>query len=1160
MSAPFIHLHLHSEYSLVNGTITITDLVEQSLQHQSPAVALTDMGNMYGAVKFFNKCKAQGIKPILGAEVFLDNPEKVNQPFVLVLLVQNSEGYKNLSKLLSKGFREGQEHGRPEVKKEWLATHCAGLICLSGGLRGEIGAAILTGRENRVNQLVDEYEALFPGRFYIEVQRIGKSYEEEYLQVVTSVAAQKAIPLVATNDTHFMRAEDYDAHEVRVCINEGRVLSDPRRVKHHTREQYLKTGQQMVELFADLPSAIANTVEIAKRCNFELVMGQYFLPDFPIPPNYTPESYLREQSLIGLERVLQRRFPEGVSEETRLEYTQRTDFELGIILQMGFPGYFLIVADFIRWAKENDVPVGPGRGSGAGSIVAYALGITDLDPIEHQLLFERFLNPERISMPDFDVDFCIEGRERVIDYVAEKYGRDKVSQIITYGTMAAKGVVRDVGRVLGMSYGHVDGIAKLVPFELGMTLTKALEQEPELKDRYDNEEEITALIDMALKLEGLARNVGKHAGGVVIAPTDLTDFTPLYCERGGQQIVSQFDKDDLETIGLVKFDFLGLKTLTIIDWAVKAINAGRESSEEPLNIETLELDDAATYDVLKKGLTTAIFQLESSGMKELIKNLQPDEFEDIVALVALYRPGPLGAGMEKVYCDRKHNKEPTTFAHPLLEPILENTYGVILYQEQVMEIARVMAGYSLGEADILRRAMGKKKASEMDQQRAIFEAGAAKNGVDSATAKTVFDLMQYFAEYGFNKSHSAAYALVAYQTAWLKAHYPAHFMAACMSADMENTDKVVVLLHEAAEMNLRVVHPDINRCHYNLSALADDQIVYGLGAIKGIGRPVIESILEAREKGGRFTDLYDLCARVDGKRVNRRALEALIRAGALDELGVHRASLMASVDLALDAAQQQHRNKAAGQNDMFGISAPVETVQVYQNVDPWKKEELLSAEKDTLGLYLSGHPIEVYIDELKQFTSCRLVDVDVGGNTGAGAGGRSRTKTPMTLAGLVVGVRLMNTKSGSRMAFLQLDDKSARIEITVYGELFDERRDVIRKDKVLVVKGRASHDHYSGNLRVSADELFDIEQARSQLARAIKIRLQGSYLNPQIIARLRELLTPNELGQCAVEIGYMGENGYCRLKIKDDWRVVLGKVMMEDLAELVGIDNISVVY
>ena len=1136
----------------MNGMIRLPVLVEQTLQSQMPAVAITDMGNLYGAVKFFRKCEAQGIKPIIGAEVYIENPDKVTQPYILVLLVQDETGYVNLSQLLSRGFREGQAHGRPILEKSWLQGKTDGLICLSGGMRGELGGAILAGREKLSASVLAEYQSLFPSRFYIEIQRVGRPYEEEYIAQAAQLAAQAQVALVATNDAHFMAEKDFDSHEVRVCINEGRVLNDPRRVKHHTPQQYFKSAEQMIELFADIPSAVDNTLRIAQRCNFVMRMGEYFLPDFPVPAGETIESHLRNESFAGLEVVLQRRYPDGATSEVRQEYVARMEFELKIILEMGFPGYFLIVADFIQWAKENGVPVGPGRGSGAGSIVAYALKITDLDPIEHVLLFERFLNPERVSMPDFDVDFCIEGRERVIDYVAQKYGRDKVSQIITYGTMAAKGVVRDVGRVLGMSYGHVDGVAKLVPFDLGMTLTKALEQEPELKERYDNEEEITALIDMALKLEGWSRNVGKHAGGVVIAPSDLTDFTPLYCEHGSDQIVSQYDKDDLETVGLVKFDFLGLKTLTIIDWAVKAINQSRANDgHAEIDITKLPLDDKETYEILKKGQTTAIFQLESSGMKELIKNLKPDQFEDIVALVALYRPGPLGAGMEKVYCDRKHGKEATKYAHDLLEPILNNTQGIILYQEQVMEIAQVMAGYSLGGADILRRAMGKKKAEEMAKQREIFENGAKERNVPVEVAKEVFDLMEYFAAYGFNKSHSAAYALVAYQTAWLKAHYPSQFMAACMSADMENTDKVVILLNEANEMGLVVQHPDINLCQYDFRAKDDSHIVYGLGAIKGIGKPVIEAIILAREEGGSFKDLYDLCARVDVKRVNRRALEALVRSGALDDLGVHRASLVESIDLALDAANQQARSALAGQNDMFGISAPAETVQTYQNVPQWKKEDLLAAEKETLGLYLSGHPIDMYIQELDQFTSCRLVDIDVGQGKG---------KKSVTLAGLVIGARTMNTKSGSRMAFLQLDDKTARVEVGVFGELYDQRRDVIHKDKVLVVKGKASHDHFSGGIRLSADELFDIEQARSNLARHMQIQLRSDQLSGSVVSDLRNILAPSEEGQCGVGFQYQTPTGACQLDVAHSWRVIPNKVMLERLESLIGQANIRLIY
>ena len=1153
MPNSFVHLHLHSEYSLINSMVRLNDLVAQTLQNQMPAVAISDINNLYGAVKFFNKCVKQGIKPIIGAEIHLQNPEKSAQSTTLVLLVQNETGYVNLSELISRGFSEGQQTGKPIIQKDWLQEYADGLICLSGGLRGELGASLIANRSQHTSMLIEQYQQLFPDRFYIEIQRVGHPHEEEYIAGAARLAEQYQVPLVATNDVHFMQEADFDAHEVRVCINEGRVLNDPRRVHHHTPQQYYKTAEQMIELFADLPSAIDNTTLIAQRCNFQLNTGTYFLPDFPVPAGETIESHLAKESLAGLEVVLERRFPEGVSPAVREEYQQRMDFELKIINEMGFPGYFLIVADFIQWAKDNDIPVGPGRGSGAGSIVAYALKITDIDPIEHVLLFERFLNPERVSMPDFDVDFCVEGRLRVVDYVAQKYGRDKVSQIVTFGTLAAKAVIRDVGRVLDMPYGQVDSIAKLVPFDsLGMTLTKALAKEPELQVRYDSEEEVTALIDMSLKLEGLARNVGKHAGGVVIAPSSLTDFTPLYCEHGSEQIVAQYDKDDLEKIGLVKFDFLGLKTLTIIDWAMKTVNQNREAEDKPrLDIAKLPLDDAPTYELLKQGKTTAVFQLESPGMKELIQDLKPDQFADMIALVALYRPGPLKAGMEKIYCNRKHGKEPIRYLHPILERILDNTYGVILYQEQVMEIARVMAGYSLGDADILRRAISKKDDAIMEEQRIIFEQRTNSDEVSPNIAEDVFKQMAFFAEYGFNKSHSAAYGLIAYQTAWLKTHYAAEFMAACMTADMENTGKVVILLNEANEMGLAVQLPDINLCEYTFKATDAQHIVYGLGAIKGVGRPVIDNIIAARNTGGAFKDLYDLCERVDVKCVNRRALEALIRSGALDKLGVHRASLIASIDLARNAASQQHRSAAMGQSDMFGVSAPIEAVQSYQNVEKWRKEDLLLAEKETLGLYVSGHPIDDYIKELDQLSSCRLVNLDVR------QGGEKKT---VTLAGLVVDARVVSTKKGTRMALLTLDDKTARLDIKVYDELYEQRRDMIHKEKVLVIKGTVRHDSYKDDMNMVADDVFDIEQARNQLARHMQVKLDTRQMDASFANQLKTILVRDEEGVCKVQFKISSEVGSCRLDLLDGWRVIPDKIMMERLQELVGINNVRLIY
>ncbi|MBT8073619.1 MAG: DNA polymerase III subunit alpha, partial [Xanthomonadales bacterium] len=809
MPQPFVHLHLHTEYSLVDSTLRLKQLVKRTSELGMPAVAVTDQFNMFALVKFYRAAVNAGIKPIVGADILISNPEDPDHTSNLVLLCQNREGYLNLCQLLSKGYQEGQHHGVPYLRRDWISQHSAGLIALSGGRAGDVGQALVNKHPNKARHYARGWMEDFPGRFYMEIQRTGREQENRYESHALRLAADLGLPVVASNDVRFLERGDFSAHEARVCIHDGRLLSDKRREVRYSEEQYLKGPEEMATLFADLPQALDNAAELAKRCNLELTFGKYYLPDFPTPDGESVEEFLKKASLKGLEKRLDTR---GTAQEFSIgDYRERLELELGVINGMGFPGYFLIVADFIRWAKNNDIPVGPGRGSGAGSLVAYALEITDLDPLEFDLLFERFLNPERISMPDFDVDFCMEKRDLVIDYVAETYGRDQVSQIITYGTMAAKAVVRDCGRVLGDGYGFVDSIAKLVPMELGMTLKKALEQEPELKKRYDDEEDTRALLDLAMSLEGLTRNAGKHAGGVVIAPSALTDFTPLFCESGGGSVVTQFDKDDVESIGLVKFDFLGLRTLTIIDWALKAINQQRGlKGKEPIVLEDLPMEDPQTFKLLQDCRTTAVFQLESSGMKDLIRKLQPDNFDEIIALVALFRPGPLESGMVGDYIDRKHGRSVVSYPHPDLEVILKPTYGIILYQEQVMQIAQVLAGYTLGDADILRRAMGKKKASEMAKQRLVFVDGASHRGVTDELANYIFDQMETFAGYGFNKSHSAAYALIAYQTAWLKSHYPAAFMAAVLSADMDHTDKIASFIMECRNMRINILPPDIN--------------------------------------------------------------------------------------------------------------------------------------------------------------------------------------------------------------------------------------------------------------------------------------------------------------------------------------------------------------
>ena len=1148
MNRSFVHLRLHSEYSLSDGIVRLEELVAAAAKAGMPAVAVTDLANLFGAVKFSQAAVKAGIKPILGSDVWIENPADRNKPFRLVLLCQSRVGYLNLNQLLTRAYAEGQHAGRPCLQRDWLAGHNAGLIALSGALDGDIGQALVTGHPDTAERLAGEYARWFPQRFYIELQRIGAPRQDEYVVSAAQLASRLQLPVVATNAVQFLVAGDFEAHEVRVCIQEGRTLTDSRRPRLYTAEQYFRSAQEMAELFEDIPEALANSVEIARRCNFRLDFSRYFLPDYPLPEGQSVDQVLRERAHARLEERLKR-----IDPARRQEYRERLELELGVIIKMGFAGYFLIVADFIQWARDNDVPVGPGRGSGAGSLVAYCLGITALDPIRYELLFERFLNPERVSLPDFDVDFCIEGRDRVIEYVNRRYGAEKVSQIITHGTMAAKAVVRDVGRVLDHPYNYVDKIAKLIPHEPDMTLDRALEVEPALRDRYDNEEDVRALIDTAKTLEGLARSAGKHAAGVVIAPSALTDFMPLYCEQGSHQFVTQFDMKDVEAIGLVKFDFLGLRNLTIIDRAVKLINARRaESGEPPVVIDELPLDDAETYALIKSARTTALFQLESRGMKDLIQRLQPDQFEEIVALVALFRPGPLQSGMVDDFINRKHGRARIKYPHPSLEPILKPTYGVILYQEQVMQIAQVLSGYTLGGADLLRRAMGKKKPEEMAKQRDVFVQGAERRGVNGKLAADIFDLIEKFAGYGFNRSHSAAYALIAYQTAWLKAHYPAAFMAAVLSSDMDKTDKVVTMIAECRDMKLKVLPPDVNRCGYAFTVLDDETILYGLGAIKGLGQAAIEAILEARRLGGEFRDLFDFCRRINLQKVNRRVLESLIKAGALDGLGTHRAALAASLGVALAAAEQAERAQAAQQNDLFGMGHIAEgtasPVASYMEVPPWSEELRLEGEKETLGLYLTGHPIARYERELEHIVDSTIAELKP-----------TENKT-VVVAGLVVGMRAMQTRRGDRMAFVTLDDRTGRMELAVFSDLFEKYRELLVKDALLVVEGQVSMDEYSGGFKMSAERLYHIDQARAVFASGLEIDTDAALLSGSFVAALKQLLKPATPGGCPVVLRY--DNGEARAEIALglEWRVTPTSLLLERLAGLAGAGHVRLIY
>ncbi|KFI11418.1 DNA polymerase III subunit alpha [Vibrio coralliilyticus] len=1158
MSDPkFIHLKVHSDFSMVDGLSKVPPLVKKVAEMGMPAMALTDFTNLCGLVKFYGTAHGCGVKPIIGADFAMQSEEFGEELTKLTVLAADNEGYKNLTLLISKAYLRGHVQHQPVIDKQWLAELSAGLIVLSGAKSGEIGKALLKGNHKVAQNCADFYHQHFADRFFLELTRTGRADEETYLHFALDFAEKEQLPVVATNDVVILDETTFEAHEIRVAIHDGYTLEDPRRPKNYSAQQYLRSEEEMCELFADIPEALENSVEIAKRCNVTVRLGEYFLPAFPTEGMEETE-FLVKKSEEGLEERLEFLFPdEEERAKRRPEYDERLKVELEVINNMGFPGYFLIVMEFIQWSKDNDIPVGPGRGSGAGSLVAYALKITDLDPLEYDLLFERFLNPERVSMPDFDVDFCMDKRDQVIDHVAEMYGRDAVSQIITFGTMAAKAVIRDVGRVLGHPFGFVDRISKLVPPDPGMTLEKAFKAEPALPELYEADEEVKELIDMCRILEGCTRNAGKHAGGVVISPTTITDFAPIYADAEGHFPVTQFDKNDVETAGLVKFDFLGLRTLTIIDWALGLINPRLErEGKDPVRIESIPLDDAASFRLLQNSETTAVFQLESRGMKELIKRLQPDCFEDIIALVALFRPGPLQSGMVDNFIDRKHGREAISYPdekwqHESLKEILDPTYGIILYQEQVMQIAQVLSGYTLGGADMLRRAMGKKKPEEMAKQRATFEDGAVKNGVDGELAMKIFDLVEKFAGYGFNKSHSAAYALVSYQTLWLKMHYPAEFMAAVMTADMDNTEKVVGLVDECFRMKLKVLPPDINAGLYRFNVDENGAIVYGIGAIKGVGEGPIEAILEARNKGGHFKDLFDFCARIDLKKVNKRVIEKLIYAGALDRLGPHRAAMMASLNDAVKAASQYHQAEAFGQSDLFGVltEAPEEVEHKYTKVPAWPEKVWLEGERDTLGLYLTGHPINAYIKELGKYTSCRLKDATP-----------TRRDQSVTVAGLVIAARVMTTKRGTRIGIMTLDDRSGRMEVMLFSDALDRYAELLEQDKILVVSGQVSFDDFNGGLKMSAREVMDLGTAREKYARGLSVSIEQSQIDDQFFERFSKILEPYKAGTVPVHIYYQRSDARARLTLGTEWRVTPSDELIDNLKQLLGKSQVELEF
>ena len=1165
MSAGFVHLHLHSEYSMVDSTVRIPGLVARCKAQGMPAVALTDQNNLFGLVKFYRKAIAQGVKPIIGLDLRIANDEDPEHPFTLLLLVQNNDGYRKLSELVTRSYIEGQVRGEPMARREWLTEEsCFGLLALSGGREGDVGRAIVSGNEEAATECLDHWLEVFGDRYYLELIRTGRAGEEDVVQHSLTLAAEKNVAVVASNDVRFLDRDGFNSHEARVCIHDGRGLADVDRPRNYSENQYLRSPQEMFELFADVPSALQNTVEIARRCSLDLKLGGSVLPEFPVPEGETEAGFLESEARKGLKAALAIKIetenvPANEHGAYSVPYYERLKIELDVIQSMGFPGYFLIVADFIRWARENSVPVGPGRGSGAGSLVAWVLGITDLDPLQHDLLFERFLNPERVSMPDFDVDFCMEGRDRVIDYVAEKYGRERVSQIITFGTMAAKAVIRDTGRVLGQPYGFVDRIAKQVPFEIGITLDKALEDSDELASMYRDDEEVAAIIDLAKTLEGLVRNAGKHAGGVVISPGALTDFAPLYCEEGGTNVVTQLDKDDVEAVGLVKFDFLGLKTLTIIDWAIQIINDTNPGLD--LAINRIPENDPKTFQLLRSTHTAAVFQLESSGMRDLIKRMRPDQFDDLVALVALFRPGPLQSGMVDDFIIRKHatNKADIDYLHPELKPVLEETYGVILYQEQVMQIAQVLAGYTLGGADLLRRAMGKKKAEEMAEQREIFVTGATERGVAERTATRIFDLMEKFAGYGFNKSHSAAYAVLSYQTAYLKAHYPAAFMAAVMSADLHNTDRLVTLKSDCRQLKLELLAPDINTSGYHFSVPNEATILYGLGAIKGVGHAAVESLIAEREKNGPYTSLKEFCRRVDHDKINRRALGAMVKSGAVDCFGESRRGMMQQVPEALKSADQEAKAAAAGQNDMFGLAEPAAEVRESKPppVAEWQERLLLNNEKEALGLYLTGHPFDAVRNDARYIADGRLGDItaEPAPQTNRGERKYAQAKREATVAGLIVDVR----RRGNRVSVV-LDDDTARMEVSLFSEAFQEFRHLLVKDEIVVVTGGLRYDDFVGSWTVNVKNVLHIDRVIESRAKSMVLSLSPNGQGENLLVKLHDLLLPFREGNCDVSVRYIGENAAARLSLGPEWAVRPSRELRDKLTELLGNNNVRLLY
>ena len=1166
MKPQFIHLRVHTEYSLSDGIVRIPKLVNQCAEYEMPAVAVTDLNNLFGLIKFYNRAEDSGVKPIVASDVWIADTEGIGVT-PLVLIARNDKGYLNLCQLISSTYSKHSGNVSPSISRQDLKKKSDGLIALSGGKDGDIGKALLGGNWSGAIERLAFWSSIFPNAFYIEIQRTGREHEKEYNASAIELAAQEKIPVVATNDVRFLAREEFEAHEARVCIHQGRVLDDSRRQRLYSEEQYLKSPDEMHGLFSDLPEAIENCLEIGKRCSVNIELGKYYFPDYGVPAGDTSETFLEKTAKAGLQARLKKIAAKKIARNyLDSDYEKRLAFELSVINKMGFADYFLIVMEFIIWAKAKEIPVGPGRGSGAGSLVAYALEITDIDPLQYDLLFERFLNPERVSLPDFDIDFCIEGRDRVIQHVVERYGKNAVSQIITFGTMAAKAVVRDVARVQGKPYALADKLSKMIPFEPGMTLTNAVKQEPLLEDFIAADEDAQEIMEMALKLEGLTRNVGRHAGGVVIAPTDLTNFTPTYCDEPGAGLMTQFDMIDVEKAGLVKFDFLGLRTLTIIDNTVRNVNEDLvKKGQPPINLNDLDLESEEVYKNLQRSKTTAVFQLESRGMKDLMRKVKPNCFTDIVALVALFRPGPMQLAED--FINRKHGKEKVDFLHPSLKHVLEDTYGVMLYQEQVMQIAQVLAGYSLADADLLRRAMGKKKPEEMAQQRENFVVGAQINGVDEKQANYIFGLMEKFAGYGFNKPHSVAYALIAYQTAWLKHFHTAHFMAAVLSSEMQNTDKIFLNIEECRNMEIEIKPPDVNEGEYRFKAETDGSIRYGLGAIKGLGEGSIESLVNSREKGGKFIDLFDFFQRVDNRKVNKRSIEALISSGGLDSLiddlpeefvdhiGYRRAALGMIQEDAIKLSEQQSLDKAAGNVDLFA-SDDTSSGRALYVLDPEdvinsiSLKTRLEREKESLGLFLSGHLVDQYKEEFSTCVSSKICDL------------RAKNNEVM-IGGQITEKRITKNRRGETQAFIVLDDKTGRTEISIFSDLFANSSEKIDQDNIVFIKGTVSEDSFSGGLRVRGSELMTVQELRNRFARLLRVDIGDGKSSNCSIGDLKDVLSEYRLNSeegCPVRLRLSLEEARGEVVLGKTWNVSLEDSLLEVLRKKFGPDAVHLNY